>query len=171
MKRTSTPLCQDAQIRWMIRRDLQEVLEIERASFEIAWDEEEFRCWLRQRSVIGIVAELDSRVVGYMVYELHKNQLKILNLAVHPEARRHGIGRMLVQRLIDKLCLHPRREIVLEVRETNLPAQLFLAACGFRAVTVLKRFFGEEDAYYMMYQFKEAPEPVVEKIDDDDLWE
>jgi ribosomal-protein-alanine N-acetyltransferase len=141
------------QIRWLIRRDMDEVLSIERASFQFPWTEEEFLCCLRQRNCIGTVAELDHRIVGFMIYELHKSMLRILNFAVAPDARRSGIGRQMVQRLIDKLSQQRRREIVLEVRETNVPAQLFFSNNGFRAITVLRKHYDDtcEDAYYMRY--------------------
>ncbi len=141
------------QIRWLIRRDMDEVLAIERYSFQFPWTEEEFLCCLRQRNCIGTVAELDHKIVGSMIYELHKSILRILNFAVAPEARRHGIGRQMVQRLIDKLSQQRRREIVLEVRETNVPAQLFFSNNGFRAITVLRNHYDDtcEDAYYMRY--------------------
>ena len=48
-------------IRWMIRRDMAEVLEIERAAFEFPWFEEEFIRCLRQRNCIGMVAEHGER--------------------------------------------------------------------------------------------------------------
>src|SRR5215467_12994633 len=79
-------------IRWMIRRDMPEVLSTELASFEYAWTEDDFLRCLRQRNCIGMVAEHNDRVVGFMIYELHKNRLHILNFAVHPSARRLGIG-------------------------------------------------------------------------------
>ena len=52
-------------IRWMIRRDMPEVLAIEHASFEFPWCEEEFLRVLRQRNCIGMVAEYGERVVGF----------------------------------------------------------------------------------------------------------
>lgn len=141
------------QIRWLIRRDMDEVLSIERGSFQFPWTEEEFLCCLRQRNCIGTVAELDHRIVGFMIYELHKSMLRIQNFAVAADVRRNGIGRQMLQRLIDKLSQQRRREIVLEVRETNVPAQLFFADSGFRAVTVLRKHYDDtcEDAYYMRY--------------------
>ena len=141
------------QIRWLIRRDMDDVLAIERASFQFPWTEEEFLCCLRQRNCIGTVAELDHRIVGFIIYELHKSLLRILNFAVAPDVRRNGIGKQMVQRLIDKLSQQRRNEIVLEVRETNVPAQLFFASSGFRAVTVLRGHYNDtsEDAYYMRY--------------------
>ena len=64
-------------IRWMIRRDMPEVLDIESESFEFPWSEDDFIRCLRQRNCIGMVAELDDQVVGFMIYELHKTRLHI----------------------------------------------------------------------------------------------
>ena len=144
------------QIRWLIRRDMPEVLEIERGSFEFAWTEEEFLCCLRQRNCIGMVAEVDHQIVGFMIYELHKARLRILNFAVAPEARRLGVGSQMVGRLIDKLSQQRRKEIILEVRETNVAAQLFFKNRDFRALSVLRNHYDDtaEDAYYMCYRLE-----------------
>lgn len=146
------------QIRWLIRRDMEEVLQIERSSFEFPWTEEEFLTCLRQRNCIGTVAEFDHQIVGFMIYELHQSMLRILNFSVAPNFRRKGVGQQMVQRLIDKLSQQRRREIVLEVRETNLSAQLFFADCGFRALSVLRNHYDDtlEDAYYMRYSLRNA---------------
>ena len=77
-------------IRWMIRRDMPEVLQAEQESFEYAWTEEDFLRCLRQRNCIGMVAERGEKVVGFMIYELHKSKLHVLNFAVAPSCRRNG---------------------------------------------------------------------------------
>src|SRR4249919_4352850 len=79
-------------IRWMIRRDMPEVLQAEQESFEFAWTEEDFLRCLRQRNCIGMVAEQGEKVVGFMIYELHKSKLHILNFAVQPACRRGDVG-------------------------------------------------------------------------------
>jgi [ribosomal protein S18]-alanine N-acetyltransferase len=142
-------------IRWMIRRDMPEVLDIERESFEFPWFEEDFIRCLRQRNCIGMVAEFDERVVGFMIYELHKSRLHILNFAVADEFRQRGVGRQMVDKLVGKLSSQRRTRISLEVRETNLPAQLFFKSVGFRATTVLRAYYEDspEDAYVMQYRY------------------
>src|SRR5881392_3023283 len=142
-------------IRWMIRRDMPEVLQIEQDSFEYPWTEEDFLRCLRQRNCIGMVAEQGEKVVGFMIYELHKSKLHILNFAVGPSCRRGGIGAQMVAKLISKLSSHRRTRITLEVRETNLAAQLFFRAQGFRAVRVLRAYYEDsgEDAFLMQYSF------------------
>jgi len=146
-------------IRWMIRRDMPEVLDIENRSFEFPWSEEDFIRCLRQRNCIGMVAEYDERVVGFMIYELHKNRLHILNFAVRPEFRRRGVATAMVNKLIGKLSQQRRNRILLEIRETNLDAQLFFRDSGFRAISVLRDFYDDttEDAYLMQYRYRSAP--------------
>jgi ribosomal-protein-alanine N-acetyltransferase len=145
-------------IRWMIRRDMPEVLAIEHASFEYPWCEEEFLRVLRQRNCIGMVAECGERIVGFMIYELHRNRIHVLDFATHPEFRRHGVGRQMVTKLVGKLSTQRRNRIVLCVRETNLPAQLFFRVVGFRAMEVIREHFQDtgEDAYGMLYHLDES---------------
>lgn len=145
-------------IRWMIRRDMPEVLDVENHSFEFPWTEEDFIRCLRQRNCIGMVAEFEERVVGFMIYELHKTRLHVLNFAVHRDFRRHGVGSAMLQKLISKLSQQRRNRVLLEVRETNLTAQLFFRNCGFRAISVLREFYEDtpEDAYLMQYTYQPA---------------
>ncbi len=149
-------------IRWMIRRDMPEVLSIERRSFEFPWSEDDFIRCLRQRNCIGMVAEHEDRVVGFMVYELNKTRLRVLNFAVSAQNRRSGIGSQMAAKLIGKLSSQRRSRITLEVRETNLPAQLFFRANGFRAVSVLRQYYEDtpEDAYLMQFRYRPEAEGV-----------
>ena len=91
-----------------------------------------------------------------MVYELHPSMLRILNFAVSPNCRRSGVGQQMVQRLIDKLSQQRRYKIKVEVKETNLDAQLFFAAQGFKATGLLTDHYEDtdEDAYLMTYRLE-----------------
>lgn len=147
-------------IRWMIRRDMQEVLDIESESFEFPWSEDDFVNCLRQRNCIGMVADYADRVVGFMIYELHKTRLHVLNFAVAPDVRRQGVGTQMLAKLRGKLSDQRRNRILLEVRETNLAAQLFFREADFKAVSVLRGYYADspEDAYLMQYRHRALPE-------------
>jgi ribosomal-protein-alanine N-acetyltransferase len=167
-KRTSTaPRCpqQPVHVRWMIHRDLPEVLRIENALFcDQAWTEEEFVRVLRLRYCIGMVAETkpikngvrDGDIVSYMIYELHRTRLHLLNFAVDPGYQRRGVGRQMVAKLQAKLSNRRRQRIMAEVRETNVDAQLFFRAMKFRCITTLKGCYEErnvsDDAYLFQYR-------------------
>lgn len=157
MGRTPTRDRVRVHIRWMIRRDMPEVLRAEQASFDYSWTEDDFLRCLRQRNCIGMVAEHDDRVVGFMIYELHKTKLHVLNFAVAPECRRVGIGTQMVHKLVGKLSSHRRTKITLAVRESNLAAQLFFRGQGFQATRVLREYYEDsgEDAYLMHHTISE----------------
>lgn len=144
----------DCGIRWMIRRDIPDVLKIENEGFEFMWSEDDFLSCLRQRNCIGMLAEHDNRVVGFMVYGLSKTRISILNFAVAAAFRRQSVGGQMIEKLINKLSQQRRQEIVLEVRETNLAAQLFFRSQGFQAIGVLRGHYADsaEDAYAMRYR-------------------
>jgi ribosomal-protein-alanine N-acetyltransferase len=140
-------------VRWMIRRDMTEVLEIEQEAFEFPWSDDDFTRCMRQRNCIGMVAEMADSVVAFMIYELHRSRLHVLNFAVRRSHRRLGVGTQMMEKLVGKLTPERRSRIVLEVRERNLPAQLFFRTLGYRAISVLKDFYQDttEDAYLMQF--------------------
>jgi ribosomal-protein-alanine N-acetyltransferase len=140
------------RIRWMVCRDLEEVLAIEKESFDDPWFEADFIRVLRQRNCIGMVAQTENEVVGFMVYELFINRIHLMNFSVKAECRRKGVGAQMVEKLISKLSTRRRMRIELEVVEGNLRAQLFFRSQGFRAVRILRDFYYDgQTAYDMRY--------------------
>ncbi len=146
------------QIRWLIRRDHKEVLDIEKKSFVFPWDEDDLLTVLRQRKTIGMVAEYNHEVIGYMVYSLYPEQITLENFAVDERYRRKRVGFQLIQRLIDKLSQQRRRKIVLDIHETNLIGQKFFRSQCFIAKYVNREYFVEDkrDSYYMEYSLSET---------------
>jgi [ribosomal protein S18]-alanine N-acetyltransferase len=141
------------KVRWLRSRDMPEVLAIEQASFKNAWTEKDLRRYLGARKCLGMVAEQDETVVGFMIYERHETRLHILNFAVHPRLRRRKVGTALVDKMKCKLSTR-RTYITLNVRETNLRAQFFFSNQGFRAANVLHGYYEDtgEDAYLMTWK-------------------
>lgn len=148
----------------MIARDMSEVLAIENRSYESPWVEDDFIRFLRQKNCIGMVAKYDNRVVGFMIYEIHKQQLRILNFAVHPEVRRESIGCQMVEKLIGKLSRQRRNKILLEISEYNTPAQQFFSEMGFKATSVLKNYYDDcdEDAYVFRYELDDPDKEMLQ---------
>jgi ribosomal-protein-alanine N-acetyltransferase len=136
-------------IRWMIRKDMPQVLGIENEGFEYPWREIDFIRVLRKKTCIGLTAEVGGSVGGFVFYELHKNRLAIHNLAVAPDLWRRGIGTALVKKLLVKLSANRRDRITMGVGERNLRGHLFLRSLGFRCVGILPEYYeaNDETAY------------------------
>jgi [ribosomal protein S18]-alanine N-acetyltransferase len=147
-------------IRWMIRRDMPEVMAIEVAGFEFPWTEDEFLRHLRQRNCIGMVAEHGDRVVGFMVYTLHTGRIELPRLAVHPEVRRRRVGTAMAEKLRSKLSSHRRTRLTLNVRESSLDAQLFWRAVGFQATVVHREHYPDTGESAYQFEFV-VPEEVL----------
>ncbi len=133
-------------IRWFIKRDLPEALAIE-GDLSHPWSEADFYKALTARNIYGFVTE-SGPVHGYFLYEIHKNRLNILNMAVRLSMRRQGLGSAMIAKMKRKLQDGKREILTAEVRETNLEAQQFLRSQGFLATRVLRDYYsGNEDGY------------------------
>jgi ribosomal-protein-alanine N-acetyltransferase len=144
-------------IRWGLRKDLDAALGIEAGCFDCPWDEREFISHLCQRNCIWYVAESEGRVVGYVVYEIEKTRIRVLNFAIHPRVWRRKVGTAFIAKLTGKLSSERRTHILADVRETNLDAQLFFKAMGFECVGVIEDAYEErqEDAYRFSYRIRD----------------
>jgi len=106
---------------------------IEQLVFADPWSQRDFRDCVTS-DVTFLVAETAEGVAGYLVALDAADEGEILNLAVAPGGRRHGIGRALVDHALDSLARRGVRQVYLEVRESNAPARALYAAHGFREV-------------------------------------
>jgi ribosomal-protein-alanine N-acetyltransferase len=145
----------DVKVRWMIRRDLDDVMMIDRESFSDYWTEDEFHQHLTLRDGIGLVAEADREIVGFMLYRLYPEAYMISRMAVHSQYRHSGVGTAMIDRMKSKMGYHKKRcRIITHVRERNLGGQLFLQRQGFVCTEQAYGWFDGEDAYRMEYSEK-----------------
>lgn len=142
---------------WLVRDHLPQVLQIEWECFTDPWTERDFLECLKHRNCIGMVAVNEAReMVGYMIYELLKGKIRLLNFAVRPTWQREGVGTQMIEKLITKLGQQRRQEIFTSVREGNLAAQLFFSTMGFLATEVVSGFYTntDEDAFVFHYYYE-----------------
>lgn len=135
------------QIRWIISRDLREVVEIEKRSFPNPWSAKDFTACLKHNNSIGTVVETTSgSICGYMLYSLHAGYVRLINMAVAPEVRRTGIGSLMLERLKAKLNQEYRNMIVTDVSERSVEAQLLFRSQGFLAAKYMRTAYGVDTA-------------------------
>jgi len=138
----------------MIRRfsflDLDRVLEIERQAFPKSpynWATFVNLQWLYPETFLVYVEKIppeeEAKIWGYITFSEDGH---IISIAVHPERRRQGIGKILVGRVITA----PRvKKVWGEVRRSNAGAQAFYRSLGFAVVGMTSNYYGNEDALIM----------------------
>lgn len=112
----------------------------------------------RNRNAIGMVAEVGHDILGFMLYSLHKDRIIVARLAVSPKYRGQGAGSAMVQRLIDKLSQQRRSEVVIEVPESALTAQVWLRKREFRHIGTQANHYDNGEAMYLMRYTLKAQE-------------
>jgi ribosomal-protein-alanine N-acetyltransferase len=136
------------EIRPMDEADLDAVLAVEQASFSTPWSRNSFINLLGRTDTDMWVAELDGNVVGHAVLWYVGFEGELGNLAVAPEWRRHGLGRYLLDWVLEGARRRHVETVFLEVRISNRAAQNLYGRRGFRPVGLRKRYYREpvEDA-------------------------
>lgn len=144
----------DVGVRPYQSSDLPDILTIEQLSSPAPWSKRDFDRCIRRRNISTLVVLANTRVVGFVILEKFKEFFQILNFAIHPDFRRRSIGTKLVGYLIDKLGSIKLDRICIELRESNLDAQLFLQKCKFRATEVMRGYYQDtgEDCYKLEYR-------------------
>jgi ribosomal-protein-alanine N-acetyltransferase len=145
----------------MVAADLPQVMELERLSFPVQpWTPGLFLHELKldfSRLELARTADAARRLVGYACWWLVGDEVHILNLAVHPDARRSGAGRALVQRILDDAAAHQVTSVSLEVRDDNAAGAALYRAMGFVPTGRRKNYYGRgEDAVIMERRLEKA---------------
>jgi ribosomal-protein-alanine N-acetyltransferase len=135
----------------MTTADMDEVMAIERTSYRFPWSSGFFLQELQVACARSVLAEFDGRIVGYVLYWILPGALDVHNIAVHVDFRRRGIGRVLLDRVIDAARRQSVARVTLEVRRSNLTAQKLYESVGFITSGVRKGYYSDdgEDALAM----------------------
>jgi ribosomal-protein-alanine N-acetyltransferase len=135
--------------RAMVAGDLLAVQAIEEASHPNAWSQEDLRRWMTGARVSAHVLEVGLEVRAFFVVQREEHGLHLVNIAVAPAHRRRGHARQSLAAIENIARAFGLPRVVLEVRESNLPAQLLYRSVGYRAVEILRAHYGDEDGYRM----------------------
>lgn len=163
-------------LRRILLRDLPTLVQIEQHPPALRWTLHEMQAVIQSANTAGWVVEVGGRVAGFLIYvaglqpealepddfdglrgQAHwarKNWARqplhftLLNFAVASEWQRRGLGRALLEKLNFELQ-QPSDRIQATVPESNLSAQCLLRSAGYKAVRVLRGYYGNEDGYLM----------------------
>ena len=139
------------------RKDLKEIIDIEKLSFYDPWSPAMFSALYSIDPGGFYIAERDYQVIAYAIVlsEPHivgteiRTRAHLINLAVHPDFRKQGIGRVLVEKLQKDMKDSKKDKMLLEVRRSNSDALEFYSKLLFKRVGMIKGFYLDEDAIVM----------------------
>ena len=136
--------------------DLEQVVEIEQQNFSVPWTENGFFSFLLRSDTLFLVAKEEDRILGYMGIMMVLDEGEITNVSVAQTARRRGVGRLLVQTMLDKMRRVGLNMIHLEVRKSNTPAIRLYEQFAFVQDGERKNYYEEptEDAVLMSCRLK-----------------
>ena len=121
--------------------DVPALAALEQACFSDPWTAAGIRETIQYETARTFVAQDSGRILGYVMARISGEEGEILDLAVRPETRRHGIGRALLAAVREALQKGGVREMYLEVRESNHPAIELYRGDGFRPVGVRPGYY------------------------------
>jgi ribosomal-protein-alanine N-acetyltransferase len=131
--------------------DIDALMAIERASFSVPWSEGSVFREIGADDGIFLVAERESRVVGFAIARLTVPDAELLNLAVEPQSRGFGVASELLREILARLETRGVTAVYLEVRQSNDAARRLYERHAFESVGRRRRYYDEptEDAIVM----------------------
>jgi [ribosomal protein S18]-alanine N-acetyltransferase len=140
-------------VRDATRADVKDVLELERQCFSDPWSEASFRSLPDEPRVDFYVAELEGRIAGYSVLWSLFDEGELANLAVSPDLRWKGIGRLMLREGLERLRRRGATKIFLELRASNEAARRLYESAGFSELHRRKGYYRRpvEDAIVMQW--------------------
>lgn len=144
------------RLRRMKYDDLAAILAIEQQVYNYPWSEGIFkdcftagyRCW---------VCEDLENILGYCILSLAAGEAHIMNICVDPQEQKQGVGRKMLEHMLDYARLSNSQSIFLEVRPSNAAAIALYDSMGFNEIGTRKGYYpgenGREDALMLAMDF------------------
>lgn len=138
--------------RYMKEEDIDQILEVEHASFATPWSREAFYNEIyNNKFAVYIVLEEDQKIIGYVGAWVVIDEAHITNVAILPSYRGKKLGEALLRKMMSVAKDMGARSMTLEVRVTNNVAQSLYRKLGFQNGGIRKNYYtdNQEDALVM----------------------
>lgn len=135
----------DSILRPACEADLPALAALEQAAFvDDPWTETMLRGEIGADGAFQLVLPAESsngRILGYVSFRHVADEAELLRIAVHPEARRRGLARRLLEAGLEELGRRGIHQCFLEVRPHNLPARALYERLGFEQMGLRKGYY------------------------------
>lgn len=119
-----------------------------KSDYDDFWSKEALEQELLNENRIYILAknENTNEILGFAGISVIFNEAELMNIVVKKNKRKHGIGKALLEKIIN-ICIENNIEVVkLEVNENNISAKNLYKSCGFIQTGKRERYYNNKDA-------------------------
>lgn len=133
-----------------------QIAELEKICFSAPWSERSIASELENKLAFWLVAMEEDRLAGYIGSQTVMGETDMMNVAVHPDFRRRGVGEALVNALVENLKTMGSHCLTLEVRVSNAPAIALYRKLGFSEIGRRKNYYRnpKEDALILRKEWE-----------------
>ena len=138
-------------IRYMTEEDLPQAAAIEADCFQESWSKELLHSSMEKAWNLFLAAEEEGRLAAYGAVSVIAGEGEIQRIAVLPSFRRRGVGRKLLEAMVNAARQKGAGAMTLEVRESNAPAIKLYISEGFKTEARRAGYYRnpQEDALIM----------------------
>ena len=129
----------------MDHSDLKEAYEIEKQTNPSPWSKENFFSSYEVGHK-SLVCRIDNIIVGFIIFSVIKKEIHLLNIAVHTEHQKKGIGSLLMETMLKQASVMGVSKVYLEVRSKNEKAILFYKKYNFIKDAVRVNYYTGENS-------------------------
>jgi ribosomal protein S18 acetylase RimI-like enzyme len=145
----------DARVIATMSRDLIEV------GLGWSYPPDRVRRLIADRNSVALVARAGGGIAGFAIMEFGDERAHLVLLAVDPQHRRMGIGRRMMEWLLQSAAVAGVESVHLELRANNREAACFYAAIGFEATLRMPGYYRQREAALRMVRVLRAPGTAV----------
>ncbi|UCB52320.1 MAG: ribosomal protein S18-alanine N-acetyltransferase [Candidatus Zixiibacteriota bacterium] len=147
---------ENISIQRMTQDDIEEIARLEKLCFSDPWAKQNFQEELKHRFSVPLVVKSGQTVLGYMCLWHIEDQMEIANFAVSPDFRGRGIGKKMMEKVLWEAEERGCTNLILSVRESNLPAIGLYTDHGFEEVHRRRGYYRDpaEDAIIMVKKLR-----------------
>jgi ribosomal-protein-alanine N-acetyltransferase len=134
----------------MTMEDYEKIKNILQAVFDEFWNSNILKSELENPNTKYIVAKLNGEIAGFAGILIGVDVVEIMNIVVKKNKRRMGIGKNLLEKLIELAKKTKLKILTLEVNSNNIPARKLYEILGFKAVGIRKKYYNNIDDAIIM---------------------
>ena len=127
------------QITKMKITDAQELAELDKICFAVPWSKKSFEEEAQNSLATYYLAKDEDKIIGYCGVWKVSGEGQITNIAVLPEYRKQRVASKMLEKIIEE-C-KDTYQVILEVRESNIPAICLYEKYGFKKAGIRKNFY------------------------------